>query len=63
MVTRMGMGSTAITHKSRASVILEVGSTGEFIMGADVRGRGYGRSILVTVDEEEAIRKSPLNSK
>lgn len=32
-------------------------------MGADVRGRGYGRSILVTVDEEEAIRKSPLNSK
>lgn len=55
------MGYTVITHKSRARVILEVGSGGEFIMGVDIRGRSYGRSIIVR-EEEKTISNSLLNS-
>lgn len=56
------MGYTVITHKSRARVILEVGSRGEFIMGVDIRGRSYGRSIIVREEEEKTISNSLLNS-
>lgn len=51
------------THKSRARVILELGSRGEFITGVDMRGRSHRRFFIVRVDEEETISNSLLNSK
>lgn len=41
---------------------MEVGSRDEFIMGVDIRGRSYGRSVTVRKDEEKTISNSLLNS-
>lgn len=51
------------THKSRARVILEVGSKSKFITGMDIRGGSQARSFIVRGDEEETIGNSLLNSK